>query len=128
MQTKETISIAIVKNQQQQFLITRRQEGQHLAGKWEFPGGKVEEGESLTQAMQRELKEEVGLTAIDYRLFDTMTFDYDQLTLQLNFYLVSEFSGEAKGLEGQMMQWVTLEELQGYEFPKANKTVIEKLA
>jgi len=117
-----------VKNQQQQFLITRRQEGQHLAGKWEFPGGKVEESESLTQAMQRELKEEVGLTAIDYRLFDTMTFDYDQLTLQLNFYLVSEFTGEAKGLEGQMMQWVTLEELQGYEFPKANKTVIEKLA
>jgi len=128
MQTKETISIAIVKNQQQQFLITRRQEGQHLAGKWEFPGGKVEEGESLTQAMQRELKEEVGLTAIDYCLFDTMTFDYDQLTLQLNFYFVSEFTGEAKGLEGQMMQWVTLEELQGYEFPKANKTVIEKLS
>jgi len=127
MQQKETICIAIVKNEQQQFLITRRQAGQHLAGKWEFPGGKLEEGESLVNAMQRELKEEVGLTATEYSFFEAMTFDYDELTLQLNFYIVSAFEGEASGLEGQMMKWVTLEELRSYSFPKANKAIIDKL-
>ena len=128
MQKKETISIAIVKNEQEQFLITRRQKGQHLAGKWEFPGGKVENKESLEMAMIRELKEEVGLTAIDYALFDSLVFQYDQLILSLNFYLVKHFSGEAKGLEGQDLKWVNLTELDNYEFPKANISVIKKLS
>ena len=56
---QQTISIAIVQNEQKQLLISRRQQGKHLAGKWEFPGGKVEQGESLESAMLRELKEEV---------------------------------------------------------------------
>ena len=128
MQKQETISIAIVKNEQQQFLITRRQPGQHLAGKWEFPGGKVEAGESLEIAMIRELKEEVGLTAIDYTLFDSLVFQYDQLELSLNFYLVNHFTGEAKGLEGQELEWVSLAELDNYEFPRANVSVIKKLS
>ncbi|TEW51329.1 8-oxo-dGTP diphosphatase MutT [Psychromonas algicola] len=128
MQKKETISIAIVKNEQQQFLITRRQKGQHLAGKWEFPGGKVEGEESLEVAMIRELKEEVGLTAIEYTLFDSLKFQYDQLALSLNFFLVNNFTGEAKGLEGQELKWVSLAELDNYEFPKANISVIKKLS
>ena len=128
MQKKETISIAIVKNEQQQFLITRRQKGQHLAGKWEFPGGKVEGEESLEVAMLRELKEEVGLTVIEYTLFDSLMFQYDQLALSLNFFLVNNFTGEAKGLEGQELKWVSLAELDNYEFPKANISVIKKLS
>ena len=128
MQKQETISIAIVKNEQQQFLITRRQQGQHLAGKWEFPGGKVEAGESLEIAMIRELKEEVGLTAIDYTLFDSLVFQYDQLELSLNFYLVNHFTGEAKRLRRARAKWVSLTELANYEFPKANVSVIKKLS
>lgn len=128
MQKQEIISIAIVKNEQQQFLITRRQQGQHLAGKWEFPGGKVEGDESLEVAMIRELKEEVGLTAIKYTLFDSLVFQYDQLELSLNFYLVKHFTGEAKSLEGQELKWVSLAELNNYEFPKANISVIKKLS
>jgi 8-oxo-dGTP diphosphatase len=128
MKHDEVISVAIVKNEQQQFLIARRQAGQHLAGKWEFPGGKVEEGETLEIAMVRELKEEVGLTAIDYTLFDSLTFQYDQLALTLHFYLVNHFSGTAKGLEGQELKWVSLAELDNYEFPKANRSVINKLS
>ena len=123
----QTISIAIVQNKQKQILISCRQQGQHLAGKWEFPGGKVEEGELLESAMQRELTEEVGLTATEYQLFDSLNFQYDALELTLHFYLVTEFSGQAHSLEGQEIRWVNVNELKEYEFPKANLTVLNKL-
>jgi len=124
---EQTISIAIVQNEHKQLLISRRQQGQHLAGKWEFPGGKVEQGETLETAMLRELKEEVGLIATQYSLFDSLNFQYDQLHLSLNFYLVSAYNGHAKALEGQQMKWVNIAELIEYDFPKANKSVINKL-
>jgi 8-oxo-dGTP diphosphatase len=123
----QTISIAIVQNKQKKILISRRQQGQHLAGKWEFPGGKVEENEPLEQAMIRELKEEVGLTATEFQLFDSLNFQYDALSLTLHFYLVTDFSGEAHSLEGQEIRWVKVSELIEYDFPKANLTVLNKL-
>lgn len=125
---KQTISIAIVQNKQQQLLISRRQKGQHLAGKWEFPGGKVQEGEALELAMLRELKEEVGLKAIEYELFESLNFNYDQLQLNLHFYLVSEYSGTAQSLEGQEIKWIAPNELSDYDFPEANISVIRQLS
>lgn len=124
---QQIISIAIVQNNQQALLISRRQQGKHLAGKWEFPGGKVEQGESLELAMCRELKEEVGLTATEYKLFDSLVFDYDDLALTLHFYLVTGFTGQATELEGQQIKWVKAAELIDYDFPKANKTILNKL-
>jgi 8-oxo-dGTP diphosphatase len=123
----QTISIAIVQNEQKKILISRRQQGQHLAGKWEFPGGKVEAGELLENAMKRELTEEVGLTATEYRLFDSLNFQYDALQLTLHFYLITAFSGQARSLEGQEIKWVNVNELTEYDFPKANLTVLNKL-
>ncbi|MBB1272923.1 8-oxo-dGTP diphosphatase MutT [Psychromonas sp. SR45-3] len=124
---QQTISIAIVQNEQKQLLISRRQQGKHLAGKWEFPGGKVEQGEALETAMLRELKEEVGLSATQFTLFDSLNFQYDQLNLSLHFYLVSDYEGEPVSLEGQQIKWVSVSQLSEYEFPKANLTVINKL-
>jgi len=124
---QQTISIAIVQNEQKQLLISRRQQGKHLAGKWEFPGGKVEQGETLETAMLRELKEEVGLSATQFTLFDSLSFQYDQLNLSLNFYLVSDYEGEPVSLEGQQIKWVSVPQLSEYEFPEANLTVINKL-
>jgi len=124
---QQTISIAIVQNEQQQLLISRRQKGQHLAGKWEFPGGKVEQGEALEVAMCRELKEEVGLTASEFTLFESLDFDYDDLSLTLHFFLVTGFTGEASELEGQEIKWIQPRELIDYDFPKANISVINKL-
>ena len=124
---QQTISIAIVQNEQKQLLISRRQQGKHLAGKWEFPGGKVEQGESLESAMLRELKEEVGLSATQFTLFDSLNFQYDQLNLSLHFYLIKANEGEPVSLEGQEIKWVSASQLIEYEFPKANLTVINKL-
>ena len=124
---KQMISIAIVQNEHKKLLISRRQKGQHLAGKWEFPGGKVEQNEALEVAMLRELKEEVGLTATKYSLFDSLNFQYDDVDLSLHFYLVTEYKGQATSLEGQQIKWITAAELTQYDFPKANLTVINKL-
>ena len=124
---KNEISIAIVKNSQDLFLISLRPEGVHQGGKWEFPGGKVEPDETPQQAMCRELFEEVGLKAVDYQLIESKFFDYGDTQLYLHFYLVTQFSGEARGREGQPIKWVGKAELALYEFPDANKTVIEQL-
>lgn len=125
--TKQTISIAIVQNKQQQFLISRRQTGQHLAGKWEFPGGKVEKSETWEQAMLRELKEEVGLVATEFCLLESLDFQYPQLDLSLHFYLVSAFEGLAMAQEGQDIKWIHAEEFSDYDFPCANIGVINRL-
>lgn len=121
------ISIAVVKNPQNLFLICLRPDHVHQGGKWEFPGGKIKKNESAEQAMLRELKEEVAITAVDYHLLETIFFDYGDKQLNLNFFLVSKFTGEAFAKEGQTMQWVNKAELVNYSFPDANATIIKKL-
>ncbi len=124
---KNEISIAIVKNAENQFLISLRPKAVHQGGKWEFPGGKVAANELPEQAMYRELFEEVGLQAIGYQLLASKFFDYGDAALDLHFYLVTQYSGTAQGREGQPIKWVSKAELAAYEFPAANKTVIELL-
>lgn len=121
------ISIAIVKNLQNDFLICLRPDESHQGGKWEFPGGKVEEQETPEAAMSRELFEEVGLTTTQYHLFEKLFFDYGDKQLNLYFYLIEGFTGEAYSKEGQPLQWVSKEQLANYEFPEANRSVIAKL-
>lgn len=121
------ISIAIVKNREGLFLIALRPDSSHQGGKWEFPGGKVEDNETAEQGMLRELLEEVGITATQFKLFEKCFFDYGDKQLNLYFYLIDAFIGEATAREGQPLKWVTKEQLAGYDFPEANKEVIAKL-
>lgn len=124
---KTEISIAIVKNPENLFLICLRPEGVHQGGKWEFPGGKVEQNETSEQAMCRELVEEVDLTATGYQLLEAKIFDYGDCLLSLHFYLVTQFFGEACAKEGQAFKWVSKAQLQAYSFPEANQSVIDKI-
>ncbi|MFT6986949.1 MAG: 8-oxo-dGTP diphosphatase [Psychromonas sp.] len=126
MKTAE-ISIAIVRNSENLFLICLRPEDLHQGGKWEFPGGKIEQNETPEQAMCRELSEEVGLNALSYQRIESKFFDYGDRELHLHFYLVTKFSGEAQGKQGQPSKWVSKAQLALYEFPQANKSIIEQL-
>lgn len=121
------ISIAVVQNKQNEILVSLRRNELHQGGKWEFPGGKVDIDESSEQAMLRELSEEVGLVATEYKHFKYVEYNYPDKKLSLDFYHVTQFTGIANSTVNQAVKWVDIDELQGFDFPDANKEVIEAL-
>lgn len=108
-------------------LVARRPEGSHLAGTWEFPGGKVHPNESLEDALKREMMEEIGVSFDGAELFDRVDHDYGDRLVSLTFFLCSGPRGAAMALEGQELRWVDEEELKLLPTPKANERVIERL-
>ena len=91
-----------------QFLLTSRPEGKVYAGYWEFPGGKVEPGESIGQALARELREELGIEIGTAHPWQTLVMDYPHARVRLNFCKVFDWQGEFQMLEGQQMAWADL--------------------
>jgi 8-oxo-dGTP diphosphatase len=120
---------AIVVDSQHRILMAQRADWQHQGGKWEFPGGKIESGETHMQALARELKEEVDVQ-IDQQaceLFKAVHHDYSDKHVSLYFYLVKDFSGTAKGLEGQPVMWVNAQTLPQMAIPDANQAIADAL-
>jgi 8-oxo-dGTP diphosphatase len=90
------------------FLLTSRPEGKVYAGYWEFPGGKVEAGESIEQALRRELQEELGITVTAAEPWQVLVMDYPHARVRLSFCKVYAWTGEFEMREGQRMAWQTL--------------------
>lgn len=107
--------------------IAFRSTDQDQGGCWEFPGGKVEQGEEPADALNRELAEECGIEVLRAEPFQRIRHDYGNKTVELHFFLVSEFSGEPHGKEGQKVSWVTRSALGSYTFPEANVPIVEAL-
>jgi 8-oxo-dGTP diphosphatase len=120
------VAAAIVEDHGRYF-VTRRLKGVHLEGLWEFPGGKIEPGESLADGLQRELNEELGIeVAIGEEVF-TVTHDYEDRSVELHF-LACTFLNAPVPLLGQEMRWVPRNELRSLEFPPADAELIRILA
>ena len=92
-------------------LIAQRPEGKHMAGWWEFPGGKVANGESDADALVRELREELGVESRAHGLITTMSHEYPDRIVDLVLWHASIVSGEPRGLDGQQLQWVSCQSL-----------------
>lgn len=90
------------------FLLTSRPEGKAYAGYWEFPGGKLEAGETIQEALRRELQEEIGVTIQNCELWRTERIDYPHALVQLNFCKVTQWTGELQMLESQSYAWQQL--------------------
>lgn len=118
------VAVGVVKNPEGKILISRRHAALHQGGLWEFPGGKIEASETVEQALFRELKEELNITATAATPLITVNHQYPDLTVQLNVFLVERFLGEATGCEGQPFKWVAPAELDHYAFPSANQPII----
>jgi len=117
------------------YFLTKRLKEAHQGGKWEFPGGKVEEGETVAQALSRELKEEVAIDILSCQPLMKIEHTYPakegkgkgSKTVCLDIFIVDNFTGEPSAQEGQGQGWFELSDFENLDFPEANKAIIEKL-
>lgn len=124
---KLQIAVGIIRNQKHEIFITQRAADAHMANKLEFPGGKIEAGETPDQAVIRELQEEVGITPERFSLFEKLEYQFPDRHITLWFWLVESWEGEPWGKEGQPGQWIALANLNAEDFPPANEPVIARL-
>lgn len=110
------------------FLAARRPEGKAMAGYWEFPGGKLEAGESREDALRRELREELGVMCGGIEPWQTLSHAYPDMTVTLHFMHVTDFAGEPTPHDGQQLRWVTPEEARLLSFLPADVEVVAALA
>jgi 8-oxo-dGTP diphosphatase len=118
---------ALIQDDAGRYLITRRRGGSHLAGLWEFPGGKREPGESLEDAMRRELTEELSASFSVGERVETVRWDYPERMVVIHFYRCRLASGTIEPRESQAMEWVAPHRLKELEFPPADRELIARL-
>ena len=124
---KPIVVVAAIIERDNAFLLTLRPEGTHLAGHWEFPGGKVHEHETHAEALRREVFEELDAVAVVGDLAHTVTHAYPEKTVQLFFYRC-ELLGDPKPMMGQEMRWIDRRELHTLPFPDADRELITLLS
>jgi 8-oxo-dGTP diphosphatase/A/G-specific adenine glycosylase len=119
--------VAAIIRKQDEILITQRLDHVHLARLWEFPGGKVEAGESLQVALQREIREELGIKIRVDDEFFTTDYDYPGKSVRLHFFNCVVVEGEAEPFNVAALRWIKPVEIDQYQFPPADIDLIKKL-
>jgi len=109
------------------FLAVRRPPGKPMAGMWEFPGGKLEPGETPAEALLREIREELGVIPSHPVFWKETTHAYPNLRVRLVFFHVREFSGDPAPMEGQELAWLTPDEAVAYPFLEADTDIVREL-
>ena len=121
------VAVAIIKNSNQEVLVALRSPDSHQGNLWEFPGGKLELAETVFAALQREIREEVGLRIRAAYPFIKIQHDYGDKQVLLDVWQVTEFDGVAAGREGQKIQWLAPKDMESRQFPEANHRIINLL-
>ena len=119
--------VAAVIRMEGTILITQRLDHVHLAGSWEFPGGKVEAGESFECALVREIREELGIEIRVNDEFFTVEHEYPDKSVRLHFFNCTLLSGKPAALGVADLRWVAAGDLSQFEFPPADSALIAKL-
>jgi mutator protein MutT len=117
---------AAVIEREGRFLVTRRLQGTHLEGMWEFPGGKCDQGETLAACLQREIREELGTGVVVGSEMLQSTHEYVDRSVALHFFSCS-LTGDPQPLLGQEMRWVARGDLRSLKFPPADDRLIDLL-
>jgi mutator protein MutT len=119
-------AVGVIKKEGQ-YLIAQRLNHAHQGGLWEFPGGKVEPGESIERALLREIREELGVEIIIDEKLKVITHEYDDKVVKLHFFQCIITGGDPQALGCQQWKWVGLDELGNYQFPEANREILVML-
>ncbi len=127
LQKKTEVAVAVIKHEDGRVLFAKRPPGTDCAGEWEFPGGKIEVGESPRQALEREIQEELSITITRARPWITLSHNYPHAYVLLHFFVVTGWSGKEHGEEGQELSWQNLSELTISPLLAANGPVIRSL-
>lgn len=122
------VAVGILINPVGKVLITRRPDHVHQGGLWEFPGGKVEDGEPVAAALNRELHEELGVTTQAAEPWLKIRHAYPDKIVLLDVWRVTAWQGEPHGREGQPLAWASSAELAGFTFPAADEPIIKALS
>jgi 8-oxo-dGTP diphosphatase len=121
------VAAGILRDPAGMVLITERRCDGPYNGLWEFPGGKIRNGESPSDALWRELREELGIDAVSVEPFMRLSHSYLDRSVELEFFLVAEWRGEPSGLEGQRIRWVPITELDIDELLPADGPLVAAL-
>ncbi len=122
------VVVGILTNNQSQVLITQRRSGTHLAGMWEFPGGKLEPGETRITALSRELREELGVEVTLAEPLIRIRHHYPERDVLLDVWKINQYQGQAFGREQQPLQWVFPKDLSSYNLPPADTPILKALS
>ena len=119
------VAVGVISDGADRILISKRADHLHQGGLWEFPGGKVESNETVEDALRRELFEELAIEITSQQPLLTIAHDYGDKSVLLDVWWIAAFRGEPRSGEGQPLRWVSVSELHQFEFPAANKPIIE---
>ena len=123
-----TVVAAVIRDEKGRVLLTQRPDGRHMGGLWEFPGGKINDGEAPSHALARELDEELGIEIVVQRPLTFAVHEEPGLRILLLFYNAGIVSGEPHGRESQAVEWVSVTELSSFPTPPADAELIRLLA
>lgn len=118
------VAAGVIHGENGRILIARRPDHVHQGGLWEFPGGKLEPGETVEEALRRELREELDIEVLESTPLIRIHHTYPDRNILLHVHRVGRFRGQAKGMQGQTVLWVAPEELPDFEFPAANRPIV----
>ncbi len=121
------VVVALIRDASGRVLVSRRRPGSHMAGFWEFPGGKRASGEAPRDALARELEEELGIRVRAAEPFMSLDHRYPDRDVALDVWSVSAFDGEPRALEGQQLDWVAPKSLRQIELLPADVAIVDRL-
>lgn len=121
------VAVGIIISIEKKILIAQRPQHRSYAGLWEFPGGKIEQNETIYQGLCRELSEEIGIEVVSAKPFIEYGYHYPDRHITLHSYIVEDYFGQPKGCESQIIRWINVGDLTNYSFPEGNTQMIKLL-
>jgi 8-oxo-dGTP diphosphatase len=121
------VLVGLLEDARGRVLVNRRRPGTHMAGFWEFPGGKRAPGEERLDALRRELHEELGVMLLEAAPFIELVHDYAERRVRLDVWLVERYEGEPSALEQQELRWLAPEELALIDLLPADRPIVDAL-